>query len=65
MQLVNYLFLVVIYAVEHVARASAGVPLFWHGTDVFCDPGDKNGGIVPPGTAGDASATIVMPVISN
>jgi hypothetical protein len=48
------LILVVIDPVEGVEKASAGVPLFWPGTDVLIDPGDEHGGIVSLGTGGDA-----------
>jgi hypothetical protein len=38
------------YPVKPAARALAGVPLLWPGTDVLLDPGDDHGGIVSPGT---------------
>jgi hypothetical protein len=60
-QLVNCLFLVVIYPAGRAGKASAGVPLLWPGTDVLLDPGDEHGGIVPLGTDGDAPAAMVMP----
>ena len=56
----NSFFLIVISGVEPVDRAPAGLPLAWHETDVLFDPDDERGGIVPLGTAGDASAPRVM-----
>jgi hypothetical protein len=44
------LILVVFHPVKPAARALAGVPLLWLGTDVLLDPGDDNGAIVSPGT---------------
>ena len=46
----KFLILVVFYPVKPAARAFAGVPLLWPGTDVLLDPGDDHGGIVSPGT---------------
>jgi hypothetical protein len=56
----NCFFPIDIDAVERVDRAPAGLPMIWHETDVFFDPDDEHGGIVPLGTTGDASAPRVM-----
>jgi hypothetical protein len=57
-----FLILLVFYPVEPAARALAGVPLFWPGTNVHLDPGDEHDGIVSPGTVihGDAYLANVL-----
>jgi hypothetical protein len=60
MKFVNCLFLIVFSAAGHVDKASAGLPMAWRETGVLFDPDDEHDGIVPLGTAGGASASMVM-----